>query len=92
MPGRHDQSTRSALETPAKKNSYEGKKSGTSGMEKYETESIKSYTASGCLEISKRISKCLNEQVFSNEKLQNDLNQSQHRAKISKQTVEVTSV
>ena len=61
MPGRHDQSTRSALETPAKKNSYEGKKSGTSGMEKYETESIKSYTASGCLEISKRISHKISE-------------------------------
>ena len=37
------------------------------------------------------LTKSLNEQVFSNEKLQNDLNQSQHSAKISKQTIEVTS-
>ena len=37
------------------------------------------------------LTKSLNEQVFSNGKLQNDLNQSPHRAKISKQTVEVTS-
>ena len=36
------------------------------------------------------LTKSLNEQISSNEKLQNDLNQSQQRAKISKHTVEVT--
>jgi predicted RNase H-like nuclease (RuvC/YqgF family) len=35
------------------------------------------------------LTKSLNEQKFSNEKLQNDLNQSQQRGKLSKQTIEV---
>ena len=35
------------------------------------------------------LTKSLSEQAFSNEKLQNDLNQFQQRAKISKQTIEV---
>ena len=55
-------STRSAFETPAKRTRMKAKSPAHREWKVlYEIESIKSYTASGCLEISKRISHKISE-------------------------------
>ena len=92
MPGRHDQSTWSAFETPAKRTRMKAKSPAHREWKSMRQRVLSRTQQVAALKSAKEsLTKSLNEQVFSNEKLQNDLNQSQDRAKISKQTVEVTS-
>ncbi len=91
MPGRHDQSTRSAFETPAKTTRMKAKSPAHREWKSMRQRVLSLTQQVAALKSAKEsLTKSLNEQISSNEKLQNDLNQSQQRAKISKQTVEVT--
>ena len=87
LPGRHLQSTWSVFETAAKRTRMKAK----SPVHR-EWKSMRQRVLSLTQQVAalKSAKESFTKQVFSNEKLQNELNQSQQRAKISKQTVEVT--
>ena len=92
MPRDHDQSSRSAFETPAKR-----ARTKTKSPAPREWKSMRLRVSSLTQQVSvlktakETLTKSLSERTLSNEKLQNDLNQFQQRAKISKQTIEVES-
>lgn len=91
MPGARDQSTRSAFETPAKRTRMKAKSPAHREWKSMRQRVLSLTQQVAALKSTKEtLTKSLTEQKFSNEKLQNDLNQSQQRAKISKQTIEVT--
>lgn len=86
----HDQSSRSAFETPTKR-----ARTKTKSPALREWKSMRLRVSSLTQQVSvlktakETLAKSLSERTLSNEKLQNDLNQFQQRAKISKQTIEV---
>lgn len=90
MPRDRDQSSRSAFETPAKR-----ARTKTKSPALREWKSMRLRVSSLTQQVSvlktakETLAKSLSERTLSNEKLQNDLNQFQQRAKISKQTIEV---
>lgn len=90
MPRDHDQSSRSAFETPTKR-----ARTKTKSPALREWKSMRLRVSSLTQQVSvlktakETLAKSLSERTLSNEKLQNDLNQFQQRAKISKQTIEV---
>lgn len=85
-----DQSSRSAFETPAKRARTKAKSPAHREWKSMRQRVLSLTQQVSVLKSAKEsLTKSLSEQTFSNEKLQNDLNQFQQRAKISKQTIEV---
>ncbi|XP_028411357.1 centlein-like isoform X2 [Dendronephthya gigantea] len=84
-----DQSARSAFETPAKRSRMRTKSPAHRESKSMRQRVLSLTQQVAALKSAKdSLAKSLTEQKFSNEKLQHDLNLSQQRAKVSRQTVE----
>ena len=89
IPVDHHQSSQTAFETPAKRSRMKAKSSARREWGSMRQRVLSLTQQVTALKAAKEsLTKSFNEQKFSNEKLQNDLNLSQQRAKISKQTLE----
>ena len=85
-----EQSSRAAFETPAKRSRVKAKSPARREWGSMRQRVLSLTQQVAALKATKEsLTKSLNEQKFSNEKLQNDLNQSQQRGKLSKQAIEV---
>ena len=90
IPVDHHQNSRTAFETPAKRSRMKAKSPARREWGSMRQRVLSLTQQVTALKAAKEaLTKSFNEQKFSNEKLQNDLNLSQQRAKISKQTIEV---